>query len=79
MRLSVMPGDVGFSPMALRAHVYLDGQRLPYCFTADEERGEAFVFAVHGDGALAHDGPTLLTERLTGEVRIVIEAEPGHG
>lgn len=79
MRLSVNPDDVGFSPLALKTHVYLDGKRLLHCYTADEERGEALAYATHGDGTLVHDAGELLTERFTGVVRLVIEAEPGHG
>ena len=86
MRISTSKADVGYSPFACRWCALLDGLPLERCYMADEERGEAFVYVTNSEGHLVpifdeNSGEhILLTERLTGNVRLVLEPEQaGHG
>ncbi len=74
MRLSVDPGDRAYFG-SVHAVVYLDGKPLKGCVTADEEAGEAFVFAKNakGDYVIDLSGGAIVKERLQGEVRIECE------
>lgn len=45
MRMSTIKGDTGYSKAAVMYDVYLDGEKLHNCFTADEELGEAHCYA----------------------------------
>ena len=84
MRISVNRDDVAYSPNAGRCRVLLDGAPLEDCYTADEERGEAFVLVRDTDGHFVElcdeYGRRLLTERMTGAVRVAFDTgELGHG
>lgn len=48
MRLSTDPEDPGYHPRIheARVTVYLNGERIDRCITADEERGYALVHSV---------------------------------
>lgn len=43
MRVSVKKDDPGYTKDAYKYKVFLDGVEIKHCFTADEERGKAFV------------------------------------
>jgi len=43
MRLSVYKDDLGFSKEAYTHKAFCDGVELKHCFTADEEKGVAYV------------------------------------
>ena len=49
MRLSIRQTDPGYSPKAFSAKVFLDGEELSKCFTADEELGEAHCYVLEED------------------------------
>jgi len=74
MRLSVRKTDPGYHPMAWGAVVYLNGQKIRGCFTADEEKGEIFLLKKDSNGAYVKNaaGDDIEVERKTGEVRIVV-------
>jgi hypothetical protein len=64
MRVSVGHGDMG-------AKVFLNGKRLQYCISADDEKGEALVYKRKDDDYIINferDGCE--TEILTGKIRI---------
>jgi len=77
MRKSVRKDDPGYDPKAVRCAVFLDGQKLKYCITADEELGKAWVYETGEDGHLIVDRsvnpPQLRVKVLSGKVRIVME------
>ncbi len=72
MRISLDPQDPAFNPAIGKwCKVWLNGEELKYCVTADEERGEVYVMARDEDGKPELSmigGP--LREYLRGEVRI---------
>lgn len=69
MRLSVDQDDPGFSPDAIRATVYLNGEKLNLCITADEERGECLCYDEDARPS-GNFAPTILRK---GEVKIVLD------
>lgn len=50
MRVSVLKGDPSYTADAYWYEAYLDGEKLSHCVTADEERGEAVVQVLDGQG-----------------------------
>lgn len=73
MRVSVDPRDPGFRPDAIRYEAYLNGYRLRYCITADDELNEAVVYDTDENGDLAIDASPsggLLTMRIEGDIEI---------
>ncbi len=72
MRISVWKDDPSYSPDAKYYRPYLDGVLLKYCFTADEELGEAWVYQTDENGKLMLDETKkkLLTKVLKGEVEL---------
>lgn len=50
MRLSAAENDKGYHPQAYLCTVYLDGQKLSNCITADEEKGECVCHIVGESG-----------------------------
>lgn len=74
MRLSLRKNDPGYHPEAFGAEVYLDGQIVNGCFTADEEKGEVFVLKRNtlGEYTINATGDDIVKERKTGKVRIVV-------
>ena len=73
MRLSVRPEDPGFCNFAHSRNVtvYLDGKRLNYCITADDEEGTALVCATDKNGRLIIEYDGIRQEMLTGRVEFV--------
>lgn len=74
MRISIRKNDPGYHPELLPCHVYLDGQELFLCFTADEEEGKVYCFEKddHGKYLMDPDNPQKLKEiTLSGNVKIV--------
>lgn len=72
MRKSVKKDDPGYDPQAYKYSVYFNGRLLHDCFTADEERGEAFVYERDGSGRLYYDDTGQLAfERKCGRVNII--------
>lgn len=71
MRISIIEGDPGYSPEALRGgtKVLLDGVELDDCVTADEELGEVRVYT----GFDIMSRPR--TEVRRGVVKVVIGAD----
>lgn len=47
MRKSVIRHDPGFDPLAWKYQAFFDGEELENCFTADEEEGKAWVYAIN--------------------------------
>lgn len=75
MRISVRKDDPGFHPLDSLCEVFLDGQRLRGCFTADEEAGEAHCYVEGDDGrpVLDPERPGQLMETvLNGKVTLVV-------
>ena len=67
--------DPGYHPFAWKAVVYLDGEELAECLTADEERGHCIVYAKDADGQViidrVHD--CLRVTAVYGDVRLDLE------
>jgi len=74
VRLSVRKNDPGYHSRAWGVVVYLNGQKISNCVTADEEKGEVFLLKKDSDGAYMKNraGDDVKIERKTGEVRIVV-------
>ncbi len=74
MRISVMESDPKFNRnISLPVAVFLDGERLDNCFTADEELGIAYCWATDDIGRFIIDPnnrKTLLTIEKHGVVDI---------
>jgi hypothetical protein len=72
MRISVRKGDPGYKLDAFKHEVFLDGEKLQRCFTADEETGQAWVYAIDKQGKLIIDnyGRKSKERILTGKVEI---------
>lgn len=70
MRISVHEGDPGHGPDPSEYDVYMDGEKLSRCHTADEETGEAWVYLdpeeVNRLGIVTH----WPSRRVTGTVEI---------
>ena len=72
MRKSVSRNDSGYDPGAHKWKVLLNGEELPNCFTADEERGEAFVYEKDKSGNFILDNYEEIKEkRLKGKVKLI--------
>lgn len=76
MRLSVQKGDPGYSPFAVGAEVFCNGEKLQLCITADEERGYALVYSPDEEGK-AHivdgpRGPDVAIHSVRGDIKIVL-------
>lgn len=71
MRLSAVLSDPGYRPDA-RAKVYLDGQEVRDCITADEELGVVTVHQRDNEGRLIlnDDRTECVTKDYFGHVRI---------
>ena len=51
MRLSIIKTDPGYDVIKIfTAQVYLDGEKLKYCYTADEEEGFVDIIALDSSG-----------------------------
>lgn len=72
MRISADEDDVGYHGIAHFAEVYLDGEKLDLCVTADEERGEAICLIRTPGGTILHDGEHTIREARRGIVTILI-------
>lgn len=79
MRLSsdiTDPGYAKYEAIDRNVHnieVYVDGDHVVRCITADEEEGTALVFCDDGTGGLVDDGTgNAKTETLVGKVDIVL-------
>jgi hypothetical protein len=76
MRVSVKKNDSGYRPDYRYYEVFLDGQKLDNCFTADEERGEVWVHPKDEHGRFLRAADDKLTEEcLRGQVTIVRKAD----
>ena len=80
MRKSVRKNDPGYDLRAYKCQVFVDGQKVDDCFTADEEKGEAWVFDRDKSGHFIIDnyGERPREKCLKGVVRIVMEGENGE-
>jgi hypothetical protein len=77
MRLSVDSGDAGYAAYmhgGRGALVFLDGVKLNYVLTADEEMGLAVVHKTDEAGNIVHCGGVIQRETLHGAVRIELPA-----
>ena len=54
MKISTRTQDEAYNPEAYKYQAYLDGQKLDYCFYADEE-GEAHVHVMGADGRVVRN------------------------
>jgi hypothetical protein len=72
MRISVKKDDPGYHPLAHKCQPYLNGEKLRHCFTADEEKGEVFVYMLDENGKhfLNKDKTEIMIERKTGTVTV---------
>lgn len=82
MRLSIDKRDPGFSHRAvgLRARIYLDGQEVVGCVTADEEESLIVRYKVKDDGKtlVKNDaGDAFVLETVRGKVRIDLLSADG--
>ncbi len=74
MRLSMDDEDLGYDPFnAIRAKVYLNGDLLIGCLTADEELGEVTEFVFNGPNFSISSNDKPITETRRGAVKIVLE------
>lgn len=72
MRLSVKESDKGYSKDAYMYEVYLDGNLLYDCFTADEELGEAHCYVKDDDNRVKLDNYLeIKTVIVNGTVKLV--------
>ena len=72
MRVSTIKSDAGFSPSAHFCEVYLNGEILRGCHTADEELGVACCYEKDAGGHYIVDGDHCKTVEVRGEVQIVV-------
>lgn len=70
MRLSVEPEDDGYSPNANNYSAFLDGEKINYCITADEEEGYIKKFKEDEDHIAVDEWGNPLTEEIEGNVEI---------
>jgi hypothetical protein len=72
MRVSVHKDDCGYRTDACDFNVFLDGELLKSCFTADEELGEAHCYRLDATGNLMRNesGDAIQTEVRRGAVRL---------
>ena len=74
MRVSCREKDLGYLPNTTKVKVFVDGKEVKYCFTADEELGKAYCYAIDEDGQLIADGNNTIKEiELSGKVVITKE------
>jgi len=73
MRASVKKNDPGYFPDAHKHRVFLNGEFLKHCFTADEEKGLAWVHKENEHGELYIDKASgdVASELLAGKVKII--------
>lgn len=50
MRVSVREDDPGYLPGVYLVEVFIDSAPVSHCFTADEEKGIAYCYALDGKG-----------------------------
>ena len=72
MRVSADKNDPGYNPSAFGTEVYLNGEKLRNCVTADDKKGIVIVYAEDKDGQLISDGDDIKTEELRGEVKLAL-------
>lgn len=72
MRISADPKSPFFSSAALGATVYLNGEPLRMCVTADDTAGTAERYAADENGHIRYDGENCELVTLRGRVSIVI-------
>ena len=71
MRKSIIKDDVGYDSEAWKYSVYLDGERIEYVFTADEEKGFVTVFDPTVAGSFMKGRPDQpIMKKLEGKVEI---------
>lgn len=54
----------------MHCEIFLDGEKQPYCFAADEEAGTVLVAMRDESGALVRAGDHMARETKTGKVEI---------
>lgn len=73
MRMSVEKGDPGYINYIkeyesnTKIEVFLDGEKLGYCFMADEEMGEAIVAELDCNGAIIIEWDKVLKKPYMGK------------
>ena len=77
MRISVLKEDPGYHKCAHLCIPYFNGEKLPDCITADEERGEVWVMKrdENGNHIINKEEDMVEIEILKGEVKIKIPAK----
>ena len=80
MRLSVRENDLGYHLGSWWARIFVDGIEVKWCFTADEELGEAWCYATNENGVpfLNADMEKLQEECLHGKVEIEFYPPPEY-
>lgn len=75
MRVSADIDDPDFSLAAVWLQVYLDGQQLGACITADSDRGEVLCYELDERGRIRFDPDTkrAIVAHRTGKVEIYVD------
>lgn len=79
MRVSVIKEDPGYIGRHITGYeVYLNGEKLDNCITADEEQGIALVFVTdeHGKLVMNEERTDLVKKWVKGDIKII--APPWH-
>ena len=77
MRVSIRSDDPGYDYNAIGSKVFVDGVEVKNCFTADEEMGVAWCFAVDEEGKFFIDPENTDSCKeieVRGKVRIMLPA-----
>ncbi len=75
MRVSFRESDPGYNAKAVGTEIYLDGEKIEQCFTADEELGIAYCYELNEEGLVMIDpktGDRLKEIERRGNVKIVV-------
>ncbi len=73
MRISCSLDDPGFSPICYKFDIYLNGDLINHCVTADEEEGYVLVYRINQSGRYETNdaGTEILKDLLVGKVQIL--------
>ncbi|TFW15951.1 hypothetical protein [Duganella callida] len=73
MRISADPKSPHYSTCSRQATVFLNGEQLKHCVTADDEAGTAECYRLDANGEIFRDGEFAELQVLRGQVEIVLE------
>ena len=72
MRISVDKHDPGYNPTVFGSEVFLNGEILNNCITADDEKGIAIVYETDNAGNHVLEDYSIKTKELCGKISIVL-------